>query len=135
MKYPIYKNPVFRVEIQSVAGLTKVSAGGVFAPLLQKTVLKEMAFFDRQKYIAELSENAPAAFSSYFEKYGDALIYSTWMPPIPSPAFSRMVQTRMGSVFGKYRPEQVTLSITEECPNKCLHCALPNKNKIGRAHV
>ncbi|MDY0266169.1 MAG: radical SAM protein [Methanimicrococcus sp.] len=132
MKYPIYKNPVFRVEIQSVAGLTKVSAGGVFAPLLQKTVLKEMAFFDRQKYIAELSENAPAAFSSYFEKYGDALIYSTWMPPIPSPAFSRMVQTRMGSVFGKYRPEQVTLSITEECPNKCLHCALPNKNNHSK---
>ena len=31
-------------------------------------------------------------------------------------------------------PDQVTISITEECPNNCIHCALPDtKNRIKLA--
>ncbi|WNY28961.1 PqqA peptide cyclase [Methanimicrococcus stummii] len=136
MKYPIYKNPVFRVDIEPAAGKTKVTAGGILSPVLRKAVTQEMAFFDNQKYIAELNENSKSGpFSSYYDKYGDSLIYSTWMPPIPSPAFSRMVKSRMNAVFGKYQPEQVTISITEECPNRCLHCALPNKNNHSKLTV
>ena len=57
------------------------------------------------------------------------------MPPIPSPAFKRMVAGRMKAAFGMYRPEQVTISITEECPNRCMHCALPNKNNHSKLTV
>jgi MoaA/NifB/PqqE/SkfB family radical SAM enzyme len=58
------------------------------------------------------------------------LIYSTWMPPIPSKAFDRLVSSQMSAMRGKFVPEQITISITEECPNRCLHCALPDtKNK------
>ncbi|MDR0767981.1 MAG: radical SAM protein [Methanosarcinales archaeon] len=139
MKYPIYKNPVFRVDIKPIAGKTKVSAGGILSPVLKKTVAQEMAFFDNEKYIAELTaktaDSANTPLESYALKYGDSLIYSTWMPPIPSPAFKRMVQGRMKSALGKYRPEQVTISITEECPNRCLHCALPNKNNHSKLAV
>lgn len=136
MKYSIYKNPVFRVDIEPSAGTTKVTAGGILSPVLQKTVTQEMAFFDNQKYIAELrEETADPAFASYYRKYKNALIYSTWMPPIPSPAFKRMVKGRMKSALGKYQPEQVTISITEECPNRCLHCALPNKNNHSKLTV
>ncbi|MDV0446097.1 GTP 3',8-cyclase [Methanimicrococcus sp. At1] len=132
MKYPIYKNPVFRVDIEPAADVTKVAAGGVLSPVLKKTVSSEMSFFDNEKYVAELSEASDSSFSSYFDRYGNALIYSTWMPPIPSPAFSRMVKSRMSAAVGRYRPEQVTISITEECPNRCLHCALPNKNNHSK---
>jgi MoaA/NifB/PqqE/SkfB family radical SAM enzyme len=139
MKYPIYKNPVFRVDIKPIAGKTKVSAGGILSPVLKKAVAQEMAFFDNKKYIAELTskttDSANTPLESYSRKYGDSLIYSTWMPPIPSPAFKRMVKGRMKSALGKYRPEQVTISITEECPNRCLHCALPNKNNHSKLTV
>ncbi|MBZ3935329.1 radical SAM/SPASM domain-containing protein [Methanimicrococcus blatticola] len=136
MKYSIYKNPVFRVDIEPSAGQTKVTAGGILSPVLQKAVTQEMAFFDNQKYIAELrEETADPTFASYYRRYKSALIYSTWMPPIPSPAFKRMVNGRMKSALGKYRPEQVTISITEECPNRCLHCALPNKNNHSKLTV
>lgn len=136
MKYSIYKNPVFRVDIEPSAGKTKVTAGGILSPVLKKAVTQEMAFFDNQKYIAELrEETADPAFASYYRRYKSTLIYSTWMPPIPSPAFRRMVQGRMSSALGKYRPEQVTISITEECPNRCRHCALPNKNNHSKLTV
>jgi Predicted Fe-S oxidoreductases len=136
MKYPIYKKPTFQVNIEPEDGLTKVSTGGLLSSMCEKLVIPEMSFFDRQKYIAELSENSnDPIFSNYFEKYGRSLLYSAWMPPIPSPAFKRMVFGRMMSSFGFYRPEQVTISITEECPNRCLHCALPNKNNHSKLTV
>ena len=135
MKYSIYKNPAFRVDIKTADGRTKVTAGRIFSPVLQKAVAAELSFFDNQKYIAELCGKSDSAFADSFSRYLDepgALIFSTWMPPIPSPAFDRMVQGRMRSAHRIYQPEQVTISITEECPNRCLHCALPNKNNHSK---
>jgi MoaA/NifB/PqqE/SkfB family radical SAM enzyme len=64
------------------------------------------------------------------EVENDQLIYSTWMPPIPSKAFDRLVSSQMSAMRNKFIPEQITISITEECPNRCIHCALPDtKNK------
>lgn len=57
---------------------------------------------------------------------GDKLYLSTWIPPIPSKAFDRFRKSRINSIFGKRTPDQVTISITEDCPNKCVHCALPD---------
>jgi len=135
MKYPIYRNPFFQVIIESKDGLTEVKAKGILSPILKKTVSREMSFFNQQKYIAELCDSADSPFSSYYEKYGRSLIYSTWMPPISSPAFRRMVSGRMGAIYGSPRPEQVTISITEECPNRCFHCALPNKNNHSKLTI
>jgi len=140
MKYPIYKNPVFRVDIEPKDGLTKVTVSGLLSPILGSAMSKEMSFFDNQRYIAECGKtaglapagSAPAGSGGPYE---NTLIYSTWMPPIPSPAFKRMVAGRMKASFGRYRPEQVTISITEECPNRCLHCALPNKNNHSKLTV
>ncbi|MCL2863588.1 MAG: radical SAM protein [Methanimicrococcus sp.] len=133
MKYLIYKNPVFRADIETEGGFTKVVASGILSSVLGQTASKEMSFFDNQKYIAALGgENAAPLNHFGGRQYENALIFSTWMPPIPSLAFKRMVRGRMGAAFGKYRPEQVTISITEECPNRCLHCALPNKNNHSK---
>ncbi|MDV0447446.1 PqqA peptide cyclase [Methanosarcinaceae archaeon Ag5] len=133
MKYPIYKNPFFEVDIEPFEGKTKVTSKGILAPVLGKRVSKEMSFFDQKKYITELMPDSDP--DSYLDRYGRSLIFSTWMAPIPSPVFSRLVKSRMMSGFGKYKPEQVTISITEECPNRCLHCALPNKNNHSKLSV
>jgi len=72
----------------------------------------------------------------------DALFFSTWIPPIPSQAFDRLVQSQIKNMMAQTlwklgipastNPEQVTISITEECPNRCIHCALPDtKNKTS----
>jgi hypothetical protein len=61
----------------------------------------------------------------------EKLCLSTWIPPIPSRAFSRLADSRLRAVLGRRTPDQVTISITEECPNRCAHCALPNSgNKL-----
>lgn len=61
----------------------------------------------------------------------EELCLSTWIPPIPSQAFSRLAESRIQALLGRRTPDQVTISITEECPNRCAHCALPNSgNKL-----
>ena len=56
------------------------------------------------------------------------------MPPIPSPGFDRLVKSQLFSILGKMVPDQVTISITEDCPNNCIHCALPDtKNRAKLA--
>jgi MoaA/NifB/PqqE/SkfB family radical SAM enzyme len=61
----------------------------------------------------------------------EKLCLSTWIPPIPSRAFSRLADSRLHAQLGRRTPDQVTISITEECPNRCAHCALPNSgNKL-----
>ncbi|WNY26509.1 radical SAM protein [Methanolapillus ohkumae] len=134
MKYPIYKNLFFEADIEIFRGRTKVTSRGILAPLLRTRVSREMSFFDNQKYIFELMPDSDMdnEHANYLNRYGSSLIFSTWMAPIPSPAFSRQVKSRMMSGFGCFHPEQVTLSITEECPNRCLHCALPNKNNHSK---
>ncbi len=62
----------------------------------------------------------------------DRLYLSTWFPPIPSRAFDRLVKSYLKSSFGIRTPDQVTISITEECPNRCLHCALPDSGSHHR---
>ena len=57
---------------------------------------------------------------------GDELIFSTWVPPIPGKAFDRLVKSQFNARFGKNIPDQVTISITEECPTLCVPGALPH---------
>jgi len=66
---------------------------------------------------------------------GERLILSTWSPPIPSRPFDRLVRSYVKASFGVRTPDQVTISITEECPNRCLHCALPDSGRHHRLEV
>lgn len=56
----------------------------------------------------------------------DRLHISTWLPPVPGEAFDRYSKAQLSALFRKPIPDQVTIAITEECPNFCRHCALPN---------
>jgi MoaA/NifB/PqqE/SkfB family radical SAM enzyme len=117
MRYYFYKNPFFRVYATVESGYVRMHTSGIASPLLKPLVSGMMGMFEGSR---------PALVTD------DSLIFSTWMPPIPGRAFDRLVTSQMDNLRGKYVPEQVTISITEECPNRCLHCALPDtRNKAS----
>lgn len=117
--YPLYDSPLLKAQARISEGQGRgarvlVDAHGPLAHLpLIKSALQ---MFDGQ--IAACADH-------------DKLCLSTWVPPIPSRAFSRLADSRLQALLGRRTPDQVTISITEECPNRCAHCALPNSgNKL-----
>ncbi len=56
----------------------------------------------------------------------EKLHISTWLPPVPGRAFDRYSKAQLSALAGKAVPDQATIAITEECPNLCRHCALPD---------
>ncbi len=114
-KYYFYKNPFFKVYAQIENDRVRMKTSGIASSIMGSYVSEMMEIFEDTK---------PSKVEN------DQLIYSTWMPPIPSKAFDRLVSSQMSAMRGKFIPEQITISITEECPNRCIHCALPDtKNK------
>ena len=106
--YPLYKRPWFSVYLDANGSITM---SGVLAPLIKPFTPDLLDIF---KNSIPIGSN------------GEQLIFSTWMPPIPGKAFDRLVKSQFDARFGKNIPDQVTISITEECPNRCIHCALPD---------
>ena len=106
-------------------GCVRTQTSGLAAPLIQRFIGDLVSVFEGQQPVRVTEET---------------LYFSTWIPPIPSVAFERLVHSQIKSVIAEAawklgitastNPEQVTISITEECPNRCIHCALPDtKNK------
>ena len=123
MKYYLYKNPIFKVYAVVEDGRVRIRSSGIASSIMKPMVLGMLDIFDDKK---------PAKVED------DRLIFSTWMPPIPSTPFSRSVSNQIKCLRGKMVPEQVTISITEECPNNCIHCALPdtkNKDRLTPEYV
>jgi MoaA/NifB/PqqE/SkfB family radical SAM enzyme len=52
----------------------------------------------------------------------DKIIFSTWIPPIPGPVFSRVISAEIAAIRKKRVPDQFTIGITARCPNRCIHC-------------
>ncbi|HNW38481.1 MAG TPA: radical SAM protein, partial [Methanosarcina vacuolata] len=97
----------------------RMKTSGAASILMRKTLEKNLSIFEGEK---------PAKVEA------DRLICSTWMPPVPSKGFDRLVKSQLSFILGKMIPDQVTISITEECPNNCIHCALPdtkNRKKLA----
>ncbi len=111
MRYYFYRNPFFKVYATIKDGHVKMHTSGLVSAAFKPLTSGMLDLFDGMK---------PAKVEK------DRLIFSTWMPPIPGKAFKRLVNSQLSNLRGKPVPEQVTISITEECPNNCLHCALPD---------
>jgi MoaA/NifB/PqqE/SkfB family radical SAM enzyme len=112
--YLLYRNPLLKAEARVQEGRVKVDIAGPLAhlPLIKSSM--------------EMFEGQVAAHAG-----PERLSLSTWIPPLPSRAFGRLADSRMRAMLGLRTPDQVTISITEECPNRCAHCALPNSgNKL-----
>jgi MoaA/NifB/PqqE/SkfB family radical SAM enzyme len=112
--YTLYRNSLLKAEASIQQGRVKVRVAGPLAhlPLIKSSM--------------EMFEGQVAAHAG-----PDQLTLSTWIPPLPSRAFDRLANSRMRALLGLRTPDQVTISITEDCPNRCAHCALPNSgNKL-----
>ncbi|NYT02088.1 MAG: radical SAM protein [Methanosarcinales archaeon] len=113
--YTLYHSPLLQVTASVEDGRIRVKSRGVLART--PVVRASLEMVDGQ---------IPA-------RAGDELFISTWFPPVPSTAFNRLVRSRVLAAMGWRTPDQVTISITEECPNRCRHCALPDSGR--RLHL
>ncbi len=109
--YSLYHNPLLRANAALEDGEVRVNVEGPLSIL--PGIRSAMGLIDGQ---------IPA--------HADEKLYlSTWFPPIPSLAFNRLAQSQLKAQAGIRTPDQVTISITEECPNRCIHCALPDSGR------
>jgi MoaA/NifB/PqqE/SkfB family radical SAM enzyme len=113
-RYTLASGPLFRAEASVEDGRVRLRANGPLARL---------PFVGSALRIADGQIPVTAK---------ERLYLSTWFPPIPSQAFDRLVKSYLKSSLGIRTPDQVTISITEECPNRCLHCALPDSGHHHR---
>jgi MoaA/NifB/PqqE/SkfB family radical SAM enzyme len=109
--YVLYNNPLLKAEALVRAERVVLDVSG---PLAHLPMIKSaLQMFDGQ--IPVLA--------------AEKLHLSTWIPPVPSKAFNRLANSRVKGLLGVRTPDQVTISITEVCPNHCAHCALPDSGK------
>lgn len=54
----------------------------------------------------------------------DGIIASTWLPPIPSNVFNRLIRAEFKTALGNYVPETVSFEITRDCKCNCEHCVV-----------
>ena len=99
--YLLYRNPLLKAEARVQEGQVKVDIAGPLArlPLIRSSM--------------EMFEGQVAAHAGQ-----EQLSLSTWIPPLPGRAFDRLANSRMRALLGLRTPDQVTISITEECPNR-----------------
>ena len=107
--YPLYSSPLVQAEARLEGERVKIRVKGPLASL--PVIRSSLELFDGQLAVRAGDEQ---------------LFLSTWIPPLPGKAFDRLANSRIRSLLGLRTPDQVTISITEECPNRCSHCALPN---------
>ncbi|MFB3763780.1 MAG: radical SAM/SPASM domain-containing protein [Methanotrichaceae archaeon] len=113
MEYSLYSNPLLNVKARMLDGRIQVNLHGL------------LSLLPGVKSSIEMIDGQIPAYA------GDRLYISTWLPPVPSKAFDRLADSQIKSLLSIRTPDQVTISITEECPNRCIHCALPDSgNKL-----
>ncbi|MCL7412290.1 MAG: radical SAM protein [ANME-2 cluster archaeon] len=120
-EFKMYQTLVFKIYASIDGGLIRIRTTGLAAPVLNRFLDNMLGIFDG---------NIPVRITD------ETLYFSTWMPPIPSLAYDRLVRSQVKNIIASTlwklgipastNPEQVTISITEECPNRCIHCALPD---------
>jgi MoaA/NifB/PqqE/SkfB family radical SAM enzyme len=113
--YVLYRSPLLKAMASVQEGRVMVEVNGPLARL--QAIRSSMEMMDGQ--------NAASAKES-------SLFLSTWIPPVPSIAFDRLAKSHIKAMAGLHTPDQVTISITEECPNRCVHCALPDSGQKMR---
>lgn len=124
--YRLYNNPLLKVEASLEEGKVRVNVGGPLSIL--PGIKSAMEMIDGQ-IPALVGEKGEKGEKDGREKKDEKLCLSTWIPPVPSRAFNRLANSQVRALLGWRTPDQVTISITEECPNRCLHCALPDSGR------
>jgi MoaA/NifB/PqqE/SkfB family radical SAM enzyme len=109
--YTLYRSPLLEAFARLEDGRIRVKLTG------------PLSIMPQVKSSVEMFEDQIPAYA------GDELCLSTWLPPLGRRAFDRLAKSQLKSLLGMRTPDQVTISITEECPNRCQHCALPDSGQ------
>lgn len=111
MIYTLCDTPLLKVTASVEGGRIRIRSGGILSRI--PAIRSSLSMIDGEI----------PAFA------GESLHISTWLPPVPSRAFDRFVRSQILAAAGRRTPDQITISITEECPNRCWHCALPDTGR------
>ncbi|NLI62776.1 MAG: radical SAM protein [Methanosarcinaceae archaeon] len=104
----VFDYKVVRINADIVSGKVVLSAEGALAPAAKPVLKRINDVFEEEK---------PISFDD------ETIIFSSWIPPIPSPIFNRMINAQIGtSLLKKRTPDQLSVGVTPRCPNKCIHC-------------
>ncbi|HIH74420.1 MAG TPA: radical SAM protein [Methanosarcina sp.] len=96
----IFSMPGLSVNLQRHEGETlKLTASGALRPALSP-ILKKINL--------RLKKEKPALVEE------DRVVPSAWLPPIPGPAFNRLIFAEVQIALGKYIPETVSIEITRQ---------------------
>jgi len=77
-----------------------------------------------KKLLRHLEEEKPAAVLE------DRIVFSLYLPPLPSKAFIRLIKARLKSELLRRRiPEAITMAVTARCPCNCVHCSAARRSR------
>ncbi len=103
----VYDSPVLKVNASTENGKMVLDTEGPLSQLAKPFIKRINGIFEEEKPIS-VNE--------------DEIIFSTWIPPIPGPVFSRVISAEIAAIRKKRVPDQFSIGITARCPNRCLHC-------------
>lgn len=104
----IYNSKLLNINAEITNGYIFLNDEGPLK-LLTTPILKKINNVFKQEKTIECNDNQ--------------LIFSSWIPPLPSLAFNRMIYAHLANnLFRQRIPDQLSISVTSKCPNKCIHC-------------
>jgi len=103
----VYDSPVLKVNASTENEKMVLDAEGPLSQLAKPFLKRINSIFAEEKPIS-ITE--------------DKIIFSTWVPPIPGPVFSRVISAEIAAIRKKRVPDQFSIGITARCPNRCIHC-------------
>ena len=103
----VYDSPVLKVNASTENEKMVLDAEGPLSQLAKPFLKRINNIFAKEKPIS-MAE--------------DEIIFSTWIPPIPGPVFSRVISAEIAAIRKKRIPDQFSIGITARCPNRCIHC-------------
>ncbi|MCX6672185.1 MAG: radical SAM protein [Methanothrix sp.] len=64
------------------------------------------------------------------------IVASTWLPPIPSGPFKRLLVNEARAAIGRPVPQTLSIEVTRRCGAKCDHCLIRNgEGEISREDI
>jgi MoaA/NifB/PqqE/SkfB family radical SAM enzyme len=103
----VYDSPVLKVNASTKNEKMVLDAEGPLSQLAKPFLKRINNIFSEEKPISMIE---------------DEIIFSTWIPPIPGPVFSRVISAEIAAIRKKRVPDQFSIGITARCPNRCIHC-------------
>ncbi|MDD1761525.1 MAG: radical SAM protein [Methanothrix sp.] len=108
----IAKKPLLMIDASAEGRGIRLTAKGAIAPFAKPVLDRMNRIFANEKPIS----TGP-----------DKFIFSTWIPPAPSPAFDRMLSAQVGALTRRPIPDQFSIAVMKACPNDCIHCSAPSR--------